>query len=292
MTPKEPFLHTLQRLLLVLAGAVLMAFTINTFVHAGGIIPGGFTGLTLLIQEICLRDGGVHIPFSVILYILNAVPAVICFRFIGKRFTLYSCLMILVCGVLTDFMPAMFIDFIQFHDTLLSSVFGGILNAIATALCLYAGATSGGTDFIAIFISEKYHKDAWNYIFAGNCVILAAAGYLFSLDKALYSIIFQFATTVAMSALYRGYQQRTLLIITNAPEAVYTLIRDKTHHAATSFEGFGYYEKKARTLLYSVVSADEVTSLVSAIKSIDPGAFINILKTEHINGKFFTRAKD
>ncbi|MDR2485746.1 MAG: YitT family protein [Treponema sp.] len=289
---QTPALYTLKRLLLVLIGAVLMAFNLKTFINAGELIPGGFTGLTLLIQEVCLRYGGFRIPFSVTLYLLNAVPAIICFKVIGKKFTLYSCLMILVCGILTDWMPSMFIDFIQLHDTLLSSVFGGILNAVSIALCLFAGATSGGTDFIAIFISEKYRKDAWGYIFVGNCIILGIAGYLFSLDKALYSIIFQFTTTAALSALYRGYQQRTLLIITNNPEAIYTLIREKTNHGATSFKGFGYYEKKDRVLLYSVVSADEVSDLIIGIHRIDPAAFINVIKTEQINGLFFHRRKD
>jgi uncharacterized membrane-anchored protein YitT (DUF2179 family) len=186
----------------------------------------------------------------------------------------------------------MFIAFLQLHDTLLSAVFGGLLNALSISLCLYAGATSGGTDFIAIFISEKYRKDAWNYIFAGNCVILALAAWLFALDKALYSIIFQFTTTMALSSLYRGYQQRTMLIITGRPEEVYTLIRDQTNHGATTFHGLGNYEKTDRTMLYSVISANEVTPLVSAIKNIDSDAFINILKTEQLNGRFYMRPKD
>jgi uncharacterized membrane-anchored protein YitT (DUF2179 family) len=282
---------------MISAGAVLMAFNINTFVHAGGLIPGGFTGLTLLIQEICLRYGNFHVPFSVILYALNAVPAVICFRLIGKQFTLYSVLMVVVSGLLTDWMPAakatsLIISQLQLHDTLLSAVFGGLLNAVSISLCLHADATSGGTDFIAIFISEKYRKDAWNYIFAGNCVILALAGWLFSLDKALYSIIFQYVTTMALRRFYKGYQQKTLLVITAKPEEIYALIRDKTHHAATTFEGFGSYEKKRRVLLYSVVSAAETAPLVSAIKEIDDGAFVNVLRTEQINGRFYTRPKD
>jgi uncharacterized membrane-anchored protein YitT (DUF2179 family) len=292
MSAKTSALYTARRLLLVLFGAVLMAFNINTFVHAGGLIPGGFTGMTLLIQEICLRYGNFKVPFSIILYTLNAVPAVICFKFIGKKFTLYSCLMIAVCGILTDWMPAMFINAIQFHDTLLSAVFGGILNAVSIALCLYADATSGGTDFIAIFISEKYRKDAWSYIFAGNFVILALAAYLFELDKALYSIIFQFTTTIALTTLYRGYQQRTLLIITEKPDEVYTVIRNQTNHGATTFHGFGNYEKTSRTMLYSVVSADEVAPLVSAIKKTDSNAFINELKTEHLNGYFHMPPRD
>jgi uncharacterized membrane-anchored protein YitT (DUF2179 family) len=281
-----------KRFILIFLGALLMAFNLNTFVHAGGLIPGGFTGLSLLIQEICLRFGKFRVPFSLIQNLLNAVPAFVCYKFIGKKFALYSCLMIVLYGLLTDFMPVMFIEHIQIHDTLLSAVFGGLLNAVAISLCLYAGATSGGTDFIAIFISEKYRKDAWNYIFAGNCVILAAAALLFTLDKALYSIIFQFTTTMALSSLYRGYQQRSLFIITSKPDEVYALIREKTNHGATSFKGFGYYEKKDRVLLYSVVAADEAESLMRAIRNIDQSAFINVIKTEQLNGRFYQRPKD
>ncbi|MDR3276591.1 MAG: YitT family protein [Treponema sp.] len=281
-----------MRVSLIVLGALLMAFNLNTFVNAGGLIPGGFTGLTLLIQEICQRYGGFTIPFSVVLYALNAVPAVICFRFIGKRFALYSCLMIILCGIFTDWMPSMFIDFLQLHDSLLSAVFGGLLNAVSIALCLYADGTSGGTDFIAIFISEKYKRDAWNYIFAGNCVILGLAAWLFALDKALYSIIFQFTTTYALGALYRGYQQKTLLIITSKPDEVYALIRDETHHDATAFTGLGYYQKKDRVMLYSVVGAGQANTLIAAIRRIDPAAFINILKTEVLSGRFYRKAKD
>ncbi|MDR1428947.1 MAG: YitT family protein [Spirochaetaceae bacterium] len=285
-------LAALRRLALIVFAAVLMAFNLKTFVHAGALIPGGFTGLTLLIQEICLRFGNFRVPFSVVLYTLNAVPALICYKFIGKNFALYSILMIVICGLLTDFMPAMFIEKLQVQDSLLSAVFGGLLNALSISLCLYAGATSGGTDFIAIFISEKYRRDAWNYIFAGNCVILAAAALLFTLDKALYSIIFQFTTTIALSSLYRGYQQRTLFIITSKPDEIYALIREKTNHGATSFKGHGFYEKKDRVLLYSVVAADEAGILIRAIKAVDYSAFINVIKTEHLNGRFFQRPRD
>jgi uncharacterized membrane-anchored protein YitT (DUF2179 family) len=284
--------NTVKRLFLILTGAVLMAFNLNTFVHAGKLVPGGFTGLTLLIQEISLRHGGVRVPFSIVFFLLNAVPALICFKHVGKKFTLYSCLMIAVSGILTDCMPAMFIDFLQLQDTLLSAVFGGLLNAVSVSLCLYADASSGGTDFIAIFISEKYHRDAWNYIFVGNCVILAAAAWIFALDKVLYSIIFQFTTTMVLFSLYRGYQQRTLLIITGKPDAIYALIRKQTNHGATSFTGQGQYEKTERVLLYSVVSAAEVNGLVAAIRNTDPEAFINVIRTEQLNGRFFIRPKD
>jgi len=286
------FSFTFKRLFLVIFAGALMAFNINTFVHAGALIPGGFTGLSLLLQRICLQFGNFQLPFSVPYYILNAVPAAVCFKFIGKKFTLYSVFAIIVTGLLADWMPSMFIEKIQVHDTLLSAVFGGAINGLSIALCLFAGATSGGTDFIAIFISERYRKDAWNYIFIGNCVMLAVAGFLFGLDKALYSVIFQFTTTITLEALYRNYQQRTLLIITNKPDLIFSVINEKTHHGATCFDGFGSYEKKSRTLLYSVVTASQVKALIPAIRKIDEEAFINVLKTDQLNGRFYQMPHD
>ena len=289
------FLYETRRVILVLLGAVLLAVNINSFVHAGRLLPGGFMGLTLLIQEICSRFGGFEAPFSLFYFILNLVPAVFCFKFIGKKFTIYSVLFIIVSGLLADFMPSMFYSFLQTQNSLLSAVFGGLLNAVAISLSLHADATSGGTDFIAIVISEKYRKDAWNYILGINIVILAVAGIFFgegALDRVLYSIIFQFVTTMALGVLYRNYQQRTLLIVTDKPEEIYKAISNLANHGATLIDCFGSYNKNDKTLLYSVVTASQVKKLIPEIRKIDPEAFINVLKTQQLNGRFYQRPKD
>ena len=96
---------TWQRILLVVLGAVVMAWNIRIFVRAGDMIPGGFNGLSLLIQSIFSTFLHVDLPFSLINLILNAIPAIVSFKFIGKKFTLYSCLMIVLSSVLTDLLP-------------------------------------------------------------------------------------------------------------------------------------------------------------------------------------------
>jgi len=291
-TEKHSSQREVKRLLLIALGSALMAVNLNTFVRAGNLIPAGFTGLTVLVQEVFMRFGGVSVPFSPVLFAINAIPAIICFRVVGKKFTLRSVLVVILTGLMTDFMPEMFISFIKLYDPLLSAVFGGILTALACILCLNADATAGGTDFIAITISEKYNKNAWNTIFAGNCVMLVIAGVLFSLEVALYSIIFQFVVTAGLNSLYKAYQQQTMLIVTNCPQEVYHFIQEKTHHAATSLSGTGLYGKTERTVLYSVVYANEVTPLIQGIRTIDSNAFINVIKTEQLNGKFFRAPKD
>ena len=158
--------------------------------------------------------------------LLNAVPIYIGFRFIGKKFTLYSCLMIVLTSVLTDMLPGYAIT----YDTLLISIFGGMINGLAISLCLAVNATSGGTDFIAIYLSDKKGIDSWNMVLGLNVIILAAAGVLFGWDKALYSIIFQYASTQVLHELYKKYQQNTVLVVTNHARDVYEAIARVCNH--------------------------------------------------------------
>jgi uncharacterized membrane-anchored protein YitT (DUF2179 family) len=97
---------------------------------------------------------------------------------------------------------------------------------------------------------------------------------------------------MGLSALYKAYRQMTMFIVTSKPEEVYALIRDKTNHGATAFTGKGQYEKSDRVMLYSVVAANEAGSLITAIKALDPGAFVNVIKTEQLGGRFYRRARD
>jgi uncharacterized membrane-anchored protein YitT (DUF2179 family) len=97
---------------------------------------------------------------------------------------------------------------------------------------------------------------------------------------------------MVLNSLYRAYHQKTLLIITSLPDEVYHLIRERTHHAVTAITGKGLFNSQDRIILYSVVYSDEVTPLIKEIHAIDSDAFINVLKTEHINGRFFKKPMD
>lgn len=281
-------LREVKRLCLVILASCIMAMNIKSFIRAGNLIPGGLNGVTLLIQQIGIEFWNINIPFTAVNLLLNAIPVFISFKFIGKKFTGYSCLMIVLSGILTDILPGYPVT----RDILLVCVFGGIINAFAISLCLFADATSGGTDFIAIFFSEKYGIDTWNYIFAANVIVLLIAGSLFDWNEALYSIIFQFTSTQVLHSLYKRYQKQTLFIITENPEQIYEEIRDITNHDATLFKGTGCYRKHECNMLYSVVGSDEIRKVVTKIKEVDEKAFINIVKTEQITGRFYKRPND
>lgn len=278
----------LKRILILCIGAALIAFNIKSFVRTGGLFPGGFSGITILAQQIASTFFNITIPYSVIYIPINLIPMYIGFKYIGKKFTLYSFFVIALSSVLTDLMPAVTIT----YDTLLICIFGGLINGFAISICLFVGASAGGTDFISIFLAEKKGIDAWNYILMGNVAILSIAGVLFGFDKALYSIIFQFCTTQVIQILYKRYQKHTLWIITEKPNAVYGRIKEITHHDATIFKGIGCFEGTERNMVYSVVSSEEVSKVIKEIKTVDEKAFINVIKTEELNGRFYKRPKD
>lgn len=281
----------IKRFLLVVLGGFLMAVNIVTFVHAGELFPGGFTGITLLLQDVFDKFFGIHLPYSVVVYAFNVIPAWIGFKFIGKKFTIFSVVMILISGLFTDILSE--VEWLHVtSDVLLCSVFGGILNAVAVVCCLFAESSSGGTDFIAIYISEKTGRSAWNIIFGFNCVVLVVAGLLVGWDKALYSIIFQFTSSQVTTILYKKYSKITLLIITDKSEEIYQKIHELTNHGATVFEGRGEYSGKTHKLVYTVVSAAESGNLEKELRSVDPAAFINVLESKDILGKFFRRQPD
>ena len=277
------------RVLVITLSSLIVALNLKSFVAAGDLFPGGFTGLTRLIQRCALEFTGVELPFGPINLAINAIPALISLKLVGKRFTLYSMLTIVLTSIFTDLVPAFAIT----EDTLLICVFGGMINGFACSMCLWVRVTSGGTDFIAIPLSERKNVDAWGYIFAGNVVMLTVAGALFGWDKALYSIFYQYASTQVIKMLDPDGRRATLLIITGRESAggVCAQIQD-TNHTATLIEGVGLYNGDPCVMIYSVVSDSEVRSLARKIRQSDPKAFVNVLRTERVVGKFYRRPRD
>ena len=277
------------RVLTICLSSLIVAINLKSFVAAGDLFPGGFTGIARLIQRCALEFGGVELPFGPINLALNAVPAFISFKLVGKRFTLYSCLTIVMTSIFTDLIPAFAIT----EDKLLICIFGGIINGFAGCLCLWVRVTSGGTDFIAIALSERKNVDAWNYILCGNVVMLLIAGALFGWEKALYSMLFQYATTQVVKMMDPDGRRATLLIVTGRESAggVCAQIQD-TNHTATLLEGVGLYNGNPCVVIYSVVSDSEVRSLARKIRHSDPKAFVNVLRTERVVGKFYRRPRD
>ncbi len=279
---KHPHFYQYFRIIIVIFASLLYAWNLRCFAKSADLLPGGISGVSLLLQHIIKSIFHITVPYSVFNILLNLFPVYIGFRYIGKKFTLYSILTILLSSIFVDILP----DYIFTTDILLISIFGGLINGFAIALCLNVGTTTGGTDFISIYMSQQKGMDAWNYILFGNVIILLIAGAMFGWSIALYSIIYQFCSTQIIQMLYKRYQKETLFIISDKADEIYRLIKDTTNHDATLFHGIGCYEAKEKEMIYSVINTDARRELIPLIHSVDPHAFINVVKTEELAGRF------
>ena len=144
-------------LFLILCSSLLQTYVIQSFINPANLLSAGFTGLAILLDRIAQLYGGMF-PTSIGILVLNIPVALACYRSVGKRFTIYSTLQF----CLTSFL----LSAVQFEpildDIILNVAFGGFLNGLAITLALKANGSTGGTDFIAMYVSNRIHKSIWN----------------------------------------------------------------------------------------------------------------------------------
>lgn len=268
-------------ILTVSISAFLQSFVIQVFVRPCNMLSAGFTGLSILISDICGLYN-INFPISVGILALNIPVAIFCYKHISKRFTLLSC----ICFGLNSLFLSIFKFHPLFEDTMLNVLFGGFLNGFATSLALRTGGSAGGTDFIAQYISNKLNKSIWDYVFAFNCIMLLIFGYLFGWVFAGYSILFQFLSTKTISTFYQRYSQITLEITTQDPKKVYMAFYNSCHHGMTIFEGIGGYSHKKMYLCKAVVSAYEVADIIHNVRAVEPNVVVNTYSTLQFYGNY------
>lgn len=271
--------------LVIIVSALISAITINVFVYSGGFFPGGFSGISVLLNQSLNQYVGINIPYGLIYVLLNIFPTILVYKYVGKRFTVFSILQYGLVSLFTLIIPQYKLE----YDIILITIFGGIFSGISVVLSLMQNASGGGTDFIAIYASNRYRKPIFNYILYANMGVLSIAGILFGWEKALYSIIYQFVSTQVIESRYQRYKYSSLHMITDFPEEVSQSIFKSTRHGITKLKAEGMYSKKEKTMLYMVVNAFEVNDVVLAAKEADPKIFITVSKADKIIGNYYLK---
>ena len=273
--------HVLSLLAVVISG-FLQAFTLKVFIQPSNLLSSGFLGVSILMNQIAGLFG-VELSISMLLIMLNIPVAILCYRGISARFTFYSILQVFVGSFfirVLNFEP-LFVD-----DTMLNVIFGGVLNGLYVSLALKGNASTGGMDFVALFVSNRNGKTIWQEVFLFNTVLLLIFGALFGWKHAGYSIIFQYISTKVISTFHQRYHKVTLQITTRYGDDVMEAYLKNIRHGISCVEAIGGFSREKMYLLHTVLSSYEVIDAVSVIKEADPRAIINQISTENFYGRF------
>ena len=267
----------------VIVAAFLQAYVIQVFIQPADLLSSGFTGVALLIEKITSTYLGFSFSTSLGMILLNVPVAMICYKSISPKFTFFSLLEVFLASfflIVIHFSPI-------FDDVLLNIAFGGFAYGLLTVVALRGNASTGGTDFIALYVSNKKGKSIWEYVFLFNTVILIIFGFMFGWEHAGYSILFQFISTRTIDSFYHRYERVTLQVTTTHAQKVINAYVQQYRHGISCVDAMGGYSQKPMNLLHTVVSSYEVQDIIDLMREVDPKVIVNVLKTENFFGGFY-----
>lgn len=272
----------------IIVSAMLQALALSSFSVPAKVYPSGVIGLVRLISDIMGDFFNINFPYFYLYLFINIILAIIVFKHIGKLFTIFS----LIQTILVSILASVFSRYIVLDDRLLVAIFGGLMNGAGAGVALMNGASSGGTDFLSVYYSNKYHRSMWNYVFIFNMVLIAITGLLYGFEAAAYSIVYQYTSNLMVQRMHKRYTHDAIFIVTRKPQDVIDSILNNVRHGITKIDAKGAYKNQDETLLYTVVNTFETNEVVKYALQGDPNAFIETREVSNVYGNYYQKPLD
>ena len=276
MTPKD--------FLLLNAGTLVVALGVYFFKIPNNFSTGGVTGIAIVISKFLP-----WISTGSLVFLFNMLLPGVGFVFLSRKFgfaTVYaSTLMSVVVWVLERVYPmeAPFTD-----EPLLELIFAVGLPALGSALLFNIGASTGGTDIIAMLLKKYTSIDIGKALLAADFIVALSACFVFGIRTGLFSILGLLMKSMLVDSVIDGINQcKYLHINSQDPEVICDFIVQKLHRGATICEATGAYTHHKLYLVLSVVSRGQAVALRHYVRQVEPHAFIMTTSTSEIIGKGF-----
>jgi len=264
-------------LFLITLGSALCSVAINGILLPQRFYGAGFTGVALLIHYMFSS-----LPVAVLYFILNVPVFCLGWIYVGRRFFLYSIAgMFIYSGTL-----ALIHVSLPVHDKMLSAILAGIIVGAGSGIILRSFGSAGGTDILSVILLKRFSIRLGTTILIFNSLVLAAGAVLFSLEGALYTLIYIYVNSYIVNLVVTGLSQRkAVYIISPRWEEISHEIMDKIQRGVTIIKGQGGYTGRDEQILYTVISFQELPQLKQLIRGVDPHAFVVVTDTLEVIGQ-------
>ncbi len=266
-----------------LFGCVLYAIGVDMFITPNHLVPGGVTGISILINYILPI-----FPVGAGIFVINIPLLVLAWIYIGPSFTWRTAAVTALASVTIDVLAPFVTPYTA--DPLLAALFGGVLSGLGLSLVFLRGATTGGSEIMARLLEKKYpHISIGRFMLLVDGVIIAASVPIFGqLESAMYAAVLVFVSSLVVDELIGGARRtRTVLIITAAESPIARELTVRMDRGVTVLEATGAYTGADRQVLMCAVRPSEVYLLRRLLSELDPDAFIIVLNSEQVLGSGF-----
>ena len=274
----------IRQYFMIILGTVLLTVGVYFFKIPNGFATGGVSGISTIFGALfkVLTQAQWMTLINVILLILgfillgrgNGVKTVFC-SLLFSGLTMVCERFIPLQGPLTD-------------QPLLELVYAMLLTSIGSAMIFNSGASSGGTDIMALILKKFTSLDVGKSLLAVDFLVAGSSFFVFGIKAGLFSMLGLFAKAFLVDAVIDSLNSfKYFIAITDKPDMVREYIMKDLHHGATVTEALGSYTNNKKYMIHTVCKRFEAIKLRKQIKSIDPGSFIIITTSSEIIGRGF-----
>ena len=288
MTKKQMKMRTVMQWVMISLGSLMMAISVYFFQTPNNITLGGIAGVAFILGKFVLSQG-------IWMAIINGSLLILGLIVLGKQCTvktIYSSALYTGLIYLFEFIDK-YVDLqlpVTGNNMFLSLTYACLLFGIGGALIFNCGASSGGTDIIALIFKKYTRLNVGVALFIVDFAViwLTLCNPEVTIEVLLYSFLGLFAKSFLLDSVIEGLgRTKYITVITSMPDEIGAFILDVVRHSYTVYEAKGGYTGEEKKIILTICKRNEAWKLKNKIKQIDPSAFVIISNANEIMGKGF-----
>ncbi len=268
---------------LLTISTVLMAVGVYFFKFPNNFTFGGVTGLAVIVAQ--------FIPMSAsdISFWMNMLLLALGFAFFGKKFGAKTAYTSILLSVLLSLFERIYpMSGPLTNEPMLELCFAIALPAVGSAILFNLGASSGGTDVIAMILKKYTSVNIGSALLISDIVAAAATCVIFDIKTGLYAFLGLTVKSFMIDGIIENIHLcKYFTVVCSDPDPICHFIIEELNRSATKVEATGAFSGQEKHIVNTVLSRTESVKLRNFIKMTQPSAFILISNTSEIIGKGF-----
>lgn len=274
--------NRLINIILIILGNFILAFSVAVFILPYNILSGEVAGIAVVFNSLMGLNKEIVVNFLVIALFL------IGWLVLGKEFAIKtfvsSVFYPLFLSLIMDFMPVFEID------SLLASLYGGLIAGVGIGIVMRTGASTGGMDIPPLILNKVTNIKVSTLVIIIDALTVMLGFLAFGLEEILIGFISVFATgyTIDKVLLFGGSISKSVQIISDNSDEIVSAIHNKLDRGTTLTEATGGFTGKKRIVILVVVSQNQYNELIDIVNSIDKEAFVITTDATSVHGEGFS----
>lgn len=265
--------------------SVIVVIGVYFFKFPNNFTFGGVAGISVVLSQF------VSLSASSLNFILNMILLVVGFLFLGKGFATKTVYVTVFTSVAISVLDKVYPMTKPLTDEpVLELIFAIVLPAAASAILFNIGASSGGTDIVAMIVKRHSPYNIGMTLMIIDLIVTISALFVFDIKTGLFSLCGLMAKTLVIDGVIENINLcKYFTIICSDSKPIVEFINVNLRRSATLSKAEGAYSHEEKTIIFTVVNRAQALQLRNFIREREPDAFMMITNSSEIIGKGFRK---